>query len=252
MATLGTTPEPRVRETSTDTGTGNFVLAGAKSNTEQAFLGAYGGGTSNVPYVIVNLDAAEWEEGLATVQDNGTGSSEIVRGGSQTVTASSNGGSAVSFSAGDKDVFSSLSGEQTAALFDHAVSTANPHGVTKSQVGLGNVPNEDATNPANWDQAGAITDQALVWNGTQWGPQDVTVPVDSVAGKTGSVTLNSADVNLGSVTNDAQLKQSSNLSDVNSISAARNNLGLGTQATKDQYISTTSQNTNNGDITYVV
>ena len=207
MATLGTIPEPRVRETSTDTGTGNFVLAGAKDNTEQAFLGAYGGGTSNVPYVIVSLDAAEWEEGLATVQNDGTGSSEIVRGGSQTVTASSNGGSAVSFSAGDKDVFSPLSGEQTQALFEHVGSTANPHGVTKSQVSLGNVPNEDATNPANWDPAN--TDgNFLVGDGS-------TFVAESGA-------------------------------------TARTSLGLGTQATNDQHIATSSSNTNNGDITYVV
>ena len=48
-------------------------------------------------------------------------------------------------------------------------------------------------------------------------------PVDSVAGKTGAVSL-----------------------DTNDIS------GLGTQAENDQHIAGSSQNTNNGDITYVV
>lgn len=34
----------------------------------------------------------------------------------------------------------------------HIANTSNPHGVTKSQVGLSNVPNTDATNPANITQ----------------------------------------------------------------------------------------------------
>ena len=139
MATLGTAPEARVRETSTSTGTGNFVGAGAKEDKDQAFLAAYGNGTTQVPYLIAHQSAVEWEEGLATVQDNGSGSSEIVRGGNQTVTASSGGGSAVSFSSGTKDLFSPLSSEQGKALVDHVNSTANPHSVTAAQVGLGNI-----------------------------------------------------------------------------------------------------------------
>lgn len=58
-----------------------------------------------------------------------------------------------------------------------------------------------------------------------------TYPVTSVAGKTGAVTLVSSDVSLGNVSNDAQLKIASNLSDLNSASTARTNLGLGNSAT---------------------
>lgn len=37
------------------------------------------------------------------------------------------------------------------AAISHVSDTSNPHSVTKSQVGLENVPNEDATDPSNWD-----------------------------------------------------------------------------------------------------
>mgnify|MGYP006432298081 CR=1 FL=1 len=98
-------------------------------------------------------------------------------------------------------------------------------------------------------------------------------PVDSVFGRTGHVIGNPSDVGLTNVTNDAQAKRASNLSDLNNASAARGNLGLGsastknvgtgasdipqnsdlgTQATKDQHIAGSSQNTNDGDVTYVV
>jgi len=47
--------------------------------------------------------------------------------------------------------------------------------LSASDVGLGNVPNEDATDPANLDQAGATGGQALVWDDTAgaWGPDDI-------------------------------------------------------------------------------
>lgn len=57
--------------------------------------------------------------------------------------------------------------------------------------------------------------------------------VTSVAGRTGAVTLSNSDVGLGNVTNGAQLKIASNLSDLNNATTARANLGLGTAATKN-------------------
>lgn len=62
---------------------------------------------------------------------------------------------------------------------DHIADKANPHGVTKSQVGLGNVDNVkqySASNPPPY-------------------------PVTSVAGKTGAVTLTASNVGLGNVQN---------------------------------------------------
>ena len=54
------------------------------------------------------------------------------------------------------------------ALNSHIANTSNPHGVTKAQVGLSNVPNTDATNPANITQSASYrftTDaEKAAWN----------------------------------------------------------------------------------------
>lgn len=51
----------------------------------------------------------------------------------------------------------------------HEGRTDNPHSVTKTQVGLGNVPNTDATNPANITQSAsyrfATDTEKATWNG---------------------------------------------------------------------------------------
>jgi hypothetical protein len=83
----------RVRETSTTTGTGTLTLAGAVTGF-QTFSSAIGN-TNTTYYTIVN--GSEWEVGIGTV-----GAGTLAR---TTVLASSNAGSAVTFSAGTKDVF---------------------------------------------------------------------------------------------------------------------------------------------------
>jgi hypothetical protein len=85
----------RVRETSTTTGTGALTLAGAVTGF-QTFSSAIGN-TNTTYYTITN--GAEWETGIGTV-----GAGTLTR---TTVLASSNAGSAVTFSAGTKDVFCS-------------------------------------------------------------------------------------------------------------------------------------------------
>ena len=40
-------------------------------------------------------------------------------------------------------------GDRGKIAYDHSQTTGNPHGTTKSDIGLGNVPNIDATNPTN-------------------------------------------------------------------------------------------------------
>lgn len=70
-----------------------------------------------------------------------------------------------------------------------------------------------------------------VSNGTSTGRVSIAninslAPVQSVAGRTGAVVLTKTDVGLPNVTNNAQLKIESNLSDLNSAGTARANLGI--------------------------
>jgi hypothetical protein len=57
-------------------------------------------------------------------------------------------------------------------------------------------------------------------------------PVQSVAARTGAIVLTKTDVGLANVTNDAQLKIASNLSDLNNAATARTNIGLGSVENK--------------------
>jgi hypothetical protein len=86
----------RVRETSATTGTGTFTLAGAVTGY-QTF--SVIGNANTTYYCIANQANAEWEVGVGTYTASGT---TLAR---TTVLASSNGGTAVAFSAGTKDVF---------------------------------------------------------------------------------------------------------------------------------------------------
>ena len=93
--------DDRVKETSTTTGTGTLNLSGAVSGF-QTFVAGIGDGNTTY-YAIVNRDESEWETGVGTVADASTDT--LAR---TTVIASSNSDSAVDFSAGTKDVFTTL------------------------------------------------------------------------------------------------------------------------------------------------
>ena len=84
----------RVKETTTTTGTGTITLAGAVSGF-QSFSTI---GNANTTYYAIIGDT-EWEIGIGTYTSSGTTLSR------DTVLASSNSGSLVSFSAGTKTVF---------------------------------------------------------------------------------------------------------------------------------------------------
>lgn len=86
----------RVKETTTSTGTGTITLAGAEEGY-QSFAVV---GDGNTTYYCIAADTGtEWEVGIGTYTSSGT---TLSRG---TILSSSNGGSAVNFSAGTKDVF---------------------------------------------------------------------------------------------------------------------------------------------------
>lgn len=86
----------RVRETTATTGTGTVTLAGAITGFQS--FAAIGNGNTTY-YTIAGQGTNEWEVGIGTYTSSGTTLSR------DTVLASSNSGSLVSFSAGTKDVF---------------------------------------------------------------------------------------------------------------------------------------------------
>jgi hypothetical protein len=90
----------RVKETTTTTGTGAVSLGGATTGFETFAAGI--GNSNTTYYVIAHQTAAEFEVGLGTLDGD---SSDLTR---TTVISSSNSDSAVSFSAGTKDVFCTM------------------------------------------------------------------------------------------------------------------------------------------------
>lgn len=99
----------RVRETSTTTGTGNITLAGAVTGF-RTFNTAFG---TSVRFYYTVARSTEWEVGIGYLSDATT----LVR---ETVLGSSNSGAAVSFSAGTKDVFATISGAHHLAAMQAA------------------------------------------------------------------------------------------------------------------------------------
>ena len=84
----------RVQEVTTTTGTGTVTLGGATTGF-QSFSAV---GNGNTTYYTIS-GGSEWEVGIGTYTSSGTTLSR------DTVLASSNSGSLVSFSAGSKNVF---------------------------------------------------------------------------------------------------------------------------------------------------
>ena len=91
----------RVKETSTSTGTGTFDLDGAVTGFDTFVAGIADGNTTY--YAIFHQGTTEWEVGLGTVTD--ATPDTLAR---TTVITSSNSDSAVTFTAGTKDVFCTL------------------------------------------------------------------------------------------------------------------------------------------------
>jgi hypothetical protein len=102
----------RVKETTTTTGTGTITLAGASSGF-QSFSTI---GNANTTYYTI-VGGTEWEVGLGTYTSSSTTLSR------DTILESSNGGTAVNFSAGTKDVFVTYPAEKS--IYQNASSIAN-------------------------------------------------------------------------------------------------------------------------------
>lgn len=143
----------RVRETTTTTGTGTVTLAGAVTGY-QSFSAI--GNANTTYYTISGQGTSEWEVGIGTYTSSGTTLSR------DTVLASSNSGSLVSFSAGTKDVFvtypsnkaiysdassnvtlpGALIGPASASVFNTVSTTVNAFGAATTL----NIGNSGGTN----------------------------------------------------------------------------------------------------------
>jgi len=96
----------RVKDTTTTTGTGTVTLSGTAPTGYQNFAVI---GNGNTTYYTI-AGGSEWEVGIGTYATSGP---TLAR---TTVLASTNGGSAVSFSSGTKDVFVTYPAEVATAL----------------------------------------------------------------------------------------------------------------------------------------
>jgi hypothetical protein len=99
----------RVKETTTTTSTGTYTLAGAVTGF-QAFSVV---GDGNTTYYTVT-DGTDWEVGVGTYTASGTTLSR------DTILESSNGGSAVNWGAGSKDVFLTYPAERAVLVDDNS------------------------------------------------------------------------------------------------------------------------------------
>lgn len=87
----------RVRETTTTTGTGTLSLAGAETGFQSFSSGV--GDSNTTYYAVSSIGGSEWEVGIGTYTASGSTLSR------DTILDSSNSGSAVNLSAGEKDVY---------------------------------------------------------------------------------------------------------------------------------------------------
>jgi hypothetical protein len=141
----------RVREQSTTTSTGTFVLTGAVVGY-QTFSTAIGNGNTTY-YTISNPGTTEWEVGIGTVSAGQLARTNII--------SSSNSNAAVNFSAGTKDVFVTYPAEK--AVYLDANGNVSELGTVSSGVWQGTV----ITVPYGGTGANSFSSGALIkGNGT--------------------------------------------------------------------------------------
>lgn len=110
---------PRIRETTTTTGTSTLSLAGATTGMQTFVAGV--GTTNTTRYCLVAANGTDWEVGTGTVT---SGSPDTLT--RDAVLASTNGGSAINLAAGTHRVFCTLGPFGGLGLWGAAMSAAVP------------------------------------------------------------------------------------------------------------------------------
>jgi hypothetical protein len=106
----------RVRDTSTTTGTGSITVSGTAPTGYQTFSAVLSV-ADTFYYAIQGQTTSEWEVGIGTYSS----ANVFAR---TTVISSSNSNTAVTFSAGTKDVFTTLAASRTVQLNNSGNATA--------------------------------------------------------------------------------------------------------------------------------
>jgi len=172
----------RVKESTTSTGTGTINLEGT-SDGFQGFVAGIGNGNTTY-YAISHQTASEWEVGIGTVTDAATDT--LSR---DTIISSSNGGSAVNFSAGSKDVIATLPSSKSYILDNAGDTTISADLSVTSISGSGaGLTTLNASNVSS----GTLDDARLTANVTLNNASTISAGTLADARLTSNVTLNNA------------------------------------------------------------
>ena len=116
------------------------------------------------------------------------------------------------------------------AITLHVNNSSNPHAVTKSQVGLGNVDNtSDANKPISTATQTALNlkyDASNPANFVNAAGAAAAAPVQSVSGKVGVVSLDKSDVGLGNVDNTSDANKPISTATQSALNGKQDSLGF--------------------------
>ena len=149
-----------ITESCTTVGTGDLTLTGQNLGFNR-FKGAVSAGT--VWYEIT--EGNNRETGLGTYDGEFTIERTTVNATLDGNIYDNSSPTPLSLN-GSATVACTLSAEAYEELYTHTVNTDNPHGVTKSQVGLGNVDNTSDANKPVSDATQLVLDEKMRWMGT--------------------------------------------------------------------------------------